>query len=207
MDKNRYIMLKNNMIDGCTEFIFNKKYITDFFSITGINNIDEDTVKYFRYKNYSNSKIFRILFTKSLNIKYSDIDRNLLNNITNIAISNNKLDVSTLMAYVCFEQINNRTDKKEFENKFNTIKLFVENELINEPKNKKNINIDDYLLLKKYPDIFCDKINEKLYFKPESKIKNIINEINDFMNENNTTFSEACEFYNSKNYNKVYKKM
>ena len=101
--------------------------------------MDEESIKYFKYKNYSNSGMFKILFSNSLRKKYlGKINNELLNIITNLAKSDNKIDVSTMMAYTCFENIDNTVEISEFENKFNVLKYFV----------KKNLRITSFLFPK-----------------------------------------------------------
>lgn len=204
MEKKDFNNYRNSVIEGCIENIFDEDYIYYFLKINEMNFIDEDSIKYFKYKNYSNSGMFKILFSNSLRKKYlGKINNELLNIITNLAKSDNKIDVSTMMAYTCFENIDNTVEISEFENKFNVLKYFVKKNL---QKNEFNISIDNYAILKKYSNIFCMKDNHK-YFKPISEIDTIISEMNNFISIEENTFEEACELYSCLSFNKIYKKM
>lgn len=80
--------LKEKVIDGCQQFIFDFNYIDKFLEINNIN-FEPDSIIFFKNKNYSNYQIFQIIFLNCLIRNYSDIDIKLLDMIKKIAISNN----------------------------------------------------------------------------------------------------------------------
>lgn len=207
MIKSDYDKFRNSVVNGCAEIIFDEDYIQFFLSKNNMNYMDDDTVNYFKTKDYSNSIIFKILFTKSLNINYGNkIDKDLLKRMLEIVVSNDKMAVSTLMAYTCLETIDEKINLKIFENRFDVLSYFVENQFCFDT-NKINFFIDDYLLLKQFPNLFCVQNNNEELFKSKSEISNIINQINQLTNINNNNFEDACIIYENKLLDKPVKKM
>lgn len=148
MTRSDYEKFKNSVIDGCLENIFDENYVDYFLLKNDLNYVDADAITYFKNKNYSNSRIFKILFAKSLNMNYSSIlNEDLLQSMVDIAISNDKIAVSTLMAYTCFEKIDSQLNIEIFKNRFSILSYLVENQICNN-QNKINLPVSNYLVLK-----------------------------------------------------------
>lgn len=203
--------MKKSIVQGCNEFILDPSYIAEFFDINHIE-LDEDSVNFFKNKDYSDSRNFQIVFSNYLTKNYNNINSDLLIIIKNLATCDDKNDVATLIAYTCLEPINENLSIEKFVNKFSAMKYFLENQFSTEI-NKPQLNIKNYYDLANHKNLFY--INDKL--KSREEIAAIIEEINQYtpiietidqktqIKSNN--FDKACIDYENVAFNSNHKKM
>lgn len=203
------------ILTGYNEYFNNSKYY-EFLQNNDLLYYDDDSIKSFNHKRYSNSKEFRLVLSKNFKRKYIEAINNKLlyrmatiinpkefaNNDTKKIIAD-KIDLIALISFLYFETIDSDLSLAEFENKFNILKYFARHQVLND-KNYLNLSIEDYQYLKQYPKIFCVDKNEECY-KSSDEIIKIIDNINEIVNIPN--FKYACSYYEQQILGIEYKKM
>ncbi|MCI9434410.1 MAG: hypothetical protein HFI86_03910 [Bacilli bacterium] len=210
------LKFEKSLASGYIDYFNTGKYY-EFLVDNDLLAYDDDAINCFKNKGYTNTKKFRLVLSKSLKNKYSNIvNPNLLCKMTSLinpkeidkhdkeSIEDDKLNVIALIGFLCFEVVDSSLDLESFMAKFAILKYFAQQQLYNN-QNRLEIIIDDYQYLKNYPKLFCNTTENKLMYKAKEDIVNIIDKIRQVTGV--TTFSEACSIYEQQIFGNSYKKI
>lgn len=214
------IKFEKSIASGYIEYFNTGKYY-DFLKKSDLLSYDDDAINHFKNKGYTNTKEFRLVLSKSLKNKYTNIlNPNLLYKMTSIInpkefnqedidniedyIEDDKLNVIALIGFLYFESVDSSLDLQSFADKFAILKYFAQQQL-NNNYNKLKISLDDYQYLKKYPNLFYTTIEDKIVYKSKEEIVEIINGIRPETNA--TNFSEDYPINEQQIFGNSYKKI
>lgn len=210
------IKFEKDILCGYAEYFSDIKYY-NFLNDNALLHYDNDAINSFKNRNYSNSKKFRMILSKNFKSKYTEkINNDLLNIMASIInpkefndsdtslIINDKISLVALIGFIYFEPISSTLSLEEFENKFDALKYFAEQQFSSNKKNF-NLSIEEYQYLKRHPKLFCTDTIDETQYKSKAEIAEIINNI--IKMENISNFDVACSAYEQQTFGVKYKKM